>query len=227
MKKPKNNYLSMGFGIKKLPPGMSLNDALHAALRAAESGTGKLPEGLEIQWRWKNRNQETQAGKSHHPQDDKGRYYSDFETVVAESRSSFLHLMGKRLRREINRLQFEEPQEYTPREATPREVEQIEEEEEENLTQRRERNYGQKKRKRGQQKSALLKMIKKASRQREKTLTQAQKKTKKNIGKTQKATRKSLKKAIDEGVQSGLLVSQKGKRTAARPRQPRKKNKKR
>lgn len=217
----------MGFGIKKLPPGMNLNDALQAALRAAESGTGELPKGLEIQWRWKNRDQETQAGKSHHPQDDNGRYYADFETVVAESRSSFLRLMGKRLRREINRLQFEEPQEYAPREATPREVEQIEEEEEETLTQRRKRSYEQKKRKRGQKKGALLKLIKKARKQREKQLTQAEKKTQRAITKAQKMSKKSLKKAIEEGAKSGLLVSQKGKRTAARPRQSGKKNKKR
>ena len=227
MRKPKDNYLSMGFGIKKLPPGMSLDDALRAALRAAESGSGELPEGLDIQWRWKNRDQETQAGKSHHPQDAEGRYYGDFETVVSESRSSFLKLMGKRLRREINRLQFEEPPEYAPREARPREIDEIEEEEEENLTRRRELNYSQKKRKRGQKKGALLKLIKKARKQREKQLTQAEKKTQRAITKAQKMSKKSLKKAIEEGAKSGLLVSQKGKRTAARPRQSGKKNKKR
>lgn len=71
-------------------PGQRKVDVFRAALAAVKDGSGVLPEGIEITWRWRNAaNKPWQS--------------DDFESTVQNSgpkRGGFLKLMARRLEKE-------------------------------------------------------------------------------------------------------------------------------
>jgi hypothetical protein len=83
------NDLSMGYRFLRHPRGMSLVEALRA-MRAALDEDGELPNGLGVEWRWRN----TAA------QDER---WDEFANVVRGSREGFVTVMKRRLDRDLLR----------------------------------------------------------------------------------------------------------------------------
>jgi hypothetical protein len=121
----KHDYISMGYRIDAAPAGMSKADVFRAMIEAVRNGTGELPKGLEVTWRW--RNTPTQAMRS-----------GGFQRVIRDSggqgsgqpHAGFLTLMELRLTRDAVKFApgFEAPP--PPREATAKELRAIERAEE-------------------------------------------------------------------------------------------------
>jgi hypothetical protein len=81
----------MAYRIDRLPAPISKAAVLNTLIKSAESGSGKLPDGWEVTWRWQNK----KCGIWHE---------DSFQKTVSESRAQFLELMGARLRRDLRKL---------------------------------------------------------------------------------------------------------------------------
>jgi hypothetical protein len=90
-RKPRDNYVAMAYRIDRLPRPFPRAEVLEWLIRSAERGSGELPSGWEVTWRWQNKKG--------------GPWREDsFQNTVAESRAQFLGLMGARLRRDLRSL---------------------------------------------------------------------------------------------------------------------------
>lgn len=128
--KKKKHFLSLAYRVSALPAGMKAQDAMLALLANVERGE-PLPDGLDASLFWRNKPGD-QAGKSIHPQDERGMYYGEFSEVIAESsRGMFRNFVAKRLRRDLEELRVRTPQEPEPEPATEDEEELIEQQREE------------------------------------------------------------------------------------------------
>jgi len=114
------NFVAQSYRIDRLPPGgVSKREFLETIYRAIESGSGRLPEGWDVTWKWRNKPGGIVRDDSLHG-------------AVSKSRSSFLTVMKKRIERDFEKLfPGETISPFPVREATEREAEQTEEESEE------------------------------------------------------------------------------------------------
>jgi len=102
------NYLAQSWRIDSLPHGgVSKRVFFETLITAAESGSGELPDGWGVTWRWQNK-------------EDGPWREASFQDAVAASRYSFLGIMADRLRRELAKVApgVKVPK-YEPRELTP------------------------------------------------------------------------------------------------------------
>lgn len=87
-RKGKHNDLAQAYSI--YAPGKSKAEVFRAMIEGVRDGSGSLPAGVEVTWRWRNaKNKPWQEG--------------DFESVVQDSgpkRGGFLKLMQARLERD-------------------------------------------------------------------------------------------------------------------------------
>jgi hypothetical protein len=110
-KKTKND-ISMAYTVSG-PRGMSRAKVYTAMIEAIQDGTGKLPPGVKVIWKW--RNSKKQAMRA-----------APFASAIKKSRAGFMALMVKRIMRDANGVPgFEAP---PMREATEREIDAIENE---------------------------------------------------------------------------------------------------
>jgi hypothetical protein len=86
-KKADRNYVTMAYRIDAAPTGMTRADAYTAMIDAVREGSGVLPVGLDVTWKW--RNTPTQALR----QGD----FSDVVLASGRARGGFLSLMERRL----------------------------------------------------------------------------------------------------------------------------------
>lgn len=114
----KRDFVSMRYRITALPPGVSRRQFYETAIEAAQSGSGELPEGWNVDWIWRN-----------DPKQDERE--EEFSGAIKHSRSGFLVLMARRLRRDLSKLGVEGPPDFEAPEASAAQLEQIEQIEQE------------------------------------------------------------------------------------------------
>lgn len=124
----KDDYVAFRYSIDALDSGRSKAEVLGTLIEAAESGSGVIPNGWQVTWRWQNKKD--------------GRWREDsFNNTVSNSRGGFLLLMGRRLRRDYRAAVGREFSGVPIREATEPEEEELEELSEELEEERRGREH--------------------------------------------------------------------------------------
>lgn len=121
-KRNPSDDLSMAYSIqidhdawRRNPKRLSRDAVYLAAIKAARSGSGKLPEGVEITWEWRNSKKQQMRSDS-------------FAAAVKKSRASFRYMMANRLLRDAlaHNPAFEAPPPPPTRRATKREIAALE-----------------------------------------------------------------------------------------------------
>ena len=88
-KKSTRNDVAMAYVIKRLPGRVRKVDVFHTLIDFLDGEIAALPDGWEVDWRWRNSRKQPWRRDS-------------IQGAVSNSRDSFMTLMRRRLQRDLN-----------------------------------------------------------------------------------------------------------------------------
>lgn len=94
-RKKRRDSPMFAFSIGHLPKPLPKRQVFETLIKALKTENGELPQGWIVNWRWRNA-----RAKGH----ERAYREDSFENVVKNSRSAYLTLMERRLKRELAKL---------------------------------------------------------------------------------------------------------------------------